>query len=280
MGPEGTQTVSEHRARIPAGTTGLLRETLRERDLPGAVVLYLTPAPGASGGGSPGEEEPITLTLRSELWMDPAGAPSGAPPDELNIEAVELSGSGTALVQLAESAATGRRLLLSLATAGAEERGSGERFDPKAPPEPVWFRVEAFRSGGEEREPVGQRMLKTLEGRPVSFGLSWKRPHIAPDARHPTYQEEGLKLTVRPHHPPSGGWMTVEVRLEASLASWDPGGEPISLSAESHRTVTLGIPFEISLEVPPPEVPDEDAKPAREAIIVQITPILPPGAGG
>jgi hypothetical protein len=284
MGPEGTHMVSEHRARIPAGATGLLRETLHEEDLPGAVVLYLTPTltptPGAPEGGAAGEGGSVTLTLRSELWTDPAGAQSGTPPDELNIEAVGLSGSGTALVQLAESAATGRRLVLSLSTAAEEERGSAVRIDPKSPPEPVWFQVEAFRSSRGARELVGQRILKTLEGRPVSFELSWKRPHFAPDALYPTYLEEGLKLTIRPYHPPSGGWMTVEARLDASVVPTRFGGEPISLNAASHRTVTLGIPFEISLEVPPPEIPDEDAEAPKEAIIVQITPILPPGAGG
>ena len=73
MGPDGTHLLSEHRASIPAGATGLLKETLHELNFPSTLALHVTPKTPTTSSPAGPEIVGQVLLLRVELWSD-AGA--------------------------------------------------------------------------------------------------------------------------------------------------------------------------------------------------------------
>lgn len=272
FGPEGTQTVSEHRAHVPLGATGLLTDSLDEPGLPGTVALYLTPALGVPD--AEGEPPPVEVSVRSDLWTHAAEARNGGPPDERNSDHL-LLGAGSKLLQIAESAVTGRRLMLSLSAPVDQPPAPLPNAVPKNPVQ-VSFVVEAYRSEGTEREMLSGQTLRTLEGSPVAWEYGWKKP--ADVTGRPVYVDESVTLTLTPLSR-SEGWISVEARLEARVQQAG-GGEPVQIVSTATRTVALGVPFEISLATPAAEPrPSSETEPDKEpepvSLLVQITPYLP-----
>jgi len=281
LGSEGTQTLSEHHARVPLGGTGVLTDSLDEAGLPGALALYLTPSLGVPD--EEGAPAPVEVSVRSDLWTHAAEARHGGPPDERNTDHVVL-GSGSSLLQIAESGVTGRRLMLSLSAP------SDHAPPPAAPSAPrnatqISFVVEAYKSTGTERELLGEQTLRALEGSPVVWEYGWKKP--AEVAGRPLYVDEGVTLTLTPLSR-SEGWISVEARLVARVQESE-GAEPVDRVSTATRTVALGIPFEISVETPSaqPAAPETDGEGPEStagkksadpvSFLVQITPYLPVG---
>lgn len=285
LGSEGTETLSEHRARIPEGGTGLIRETLRIQGLPGGMNLYLSPQPQASPAGTDPEPPPLTVQLRAELWSDQDGARSGRPPDEVNIEEIPFNIGGKALVQVAEDPGTGNRLMLSLAEVQKEPAGPALPPPPEAvAPNPVWVRTEVYREQGGVRELVARNILRTLENREVSKEVGISRPIPGSPGEPPRLAQEWIRITVKPGTL-SQGWMTVHARIEArALPSGEDGDEAMELSAESTRTTPPGVPFVLEMPLPRwPEGDDPESEEERnnpeEAIVVEITPFMPSAEG-
>src|SRR6266850_905118 len=169
MGPEGTHALSEHRARIPAGATGLLKETLHEPNFPGSLALHVTSKSQTARGRSVEEAKGAILILRVELWSDSRSEAAGRPPDEIDTETVELEPGVSRLVQIAEDAETGRRLFVSLRTLSAEEdKPAAQSPEASSDTREVAFRVDAYRDRGGARELLSTHVLRTLVGLPVS----------------------------------------------------------------------------------------------------------------
>ncbi|MBI3450728.1 MAG: hypothetical protein HY049_17665 [Acidobacteria bacterium] len=281
-GPDGMHALSEHRARIPLGATGLLRETVREPGLPGAFAVSVTPRERRA----PGKDDPgvarISMSLRVELWADAAAESSGKAADEVNLEEVELEAGSSHLVQVAEDSAGDRRLLLSLRLLRPDEE------TPAGAPLPshlreVAFRVDAYREAGGIRELLSTHALRTLEGLPVSCQSSWTAPREA-SASGPSRPEEEISLTLRPMTP-QAGWISVDATFSARLLPLQDSKEPRLVDASFTRTVSLGIPFELSFPlrvVTPEDDPNAPARPqgaGGDAFVVQITPYLPAAVG-
>jgi hypothetical protein len=75
------------------------------------------------------------------------------------------------------------------------------------------------------------------------------------------------------------GWISVDASLSALLYS-EGEAEPLRLSSSATRTVPLGIPFEVSLDLPaePGGIDSPDGPPpARSSFIVEVTPYRPRG---
>jgi len=272
--PEGTRPVAEHRATIPSGVTGILRETMHEVNLPAAIALHLTPKPSAAKKPGQAEASSCFVSLRSELWANAASAAAGAAPDEVNTEALEIPAAGSVLVQIAEDAAGARRLMLSLRIAppGEEARASALPAPPSSPIE-VAFRVDAYSDRGGIRDLLATHVLRTLAGLPVSCHSSYRMPAVGAAAGADVPQEE-VTLTLRPSRP-ADGWINVEAALSATIAPGSGGDPPASRGTETTRLVPLGIPFEISLSIPTAARPPLDSAQTRETYVVQVTPYLP-----
>ena len=216
LGPEGTVTLSEHRAHLLPGATGLIKENIQDSDFPATVHLYLTPSypnPGIEG-------PPIDVAIRSELWSKPGGARAGAPPDERNQDQMTISG-GSGLVQIAVNSETGRRLVLSI-SAPAEEAPPPLLPMPVANPVPVTFDVQLFRTQENVRNLISTRRLRTLEGRSVSWKNSLRRSISQPGER-PVYVSEGVTLTLTPLVV-SHGWISVEAKVTARVVDYSHDG--------------------------------------------------------
>jgi hypothetical protein len=277
MGPEGTRPLAEHRARIPAGSTGLLLKTLQEPGLPGALRLLVTPAGGA-GSEAGGGERPFALTLRVEIWAEEAIWKAGRPPDEVNVEAVTVPSGGSALVQIAEDARGERRLMLSLAAPADDAEPPAALAPPRRPARPpreVALRVESFKVDGGGRLLLERQILRTVEGSPVSWETIRRGPGT-PGPRGGGSGEERLRLTVRPAAL-TDGWITLEARLEAFLHGPGGGGAAEPAASSVRRTVALGIPAEIEVEIPSPSAGDGGG-PRMERFVVEVTPYLPAAA--
>jgi hypothetical protein len=274
MGPEGTHLISEYRARIPTGSAGLIKESLHEPNFPSSLAIHVTPS-NPSLLSHPGEETGKTLlVLKVELWSDAGAERAGRPADEIDTETVELEAEVSRLVQIAEDAGAGRRLLLSLRTLSADDEPSVAAVPvPRSNPREVSFRVDAYRDRGGARELLSTHALRTLEGLPVSCQSSWKAL-AASGAIAPGPPDEELSLTLRPMLP-QDGWISVEAALTARLLPRGVGTEPVLLNSSATRTVALGLPFEISVEVPGSS--DSSSSPQeqpKEIFVVQITPYL------
>lgn len=274
LGADGTHALSEHRARIPAGATGLLRETLHETNLPGAVALHVTPRPRPDPSPSVTEPQGIFLSLREELWGDARAEAAGRPADEINSETVELIAGASTLVQLAEDAAAGRRLILSLRMLPAEAEEPAFPAPPSAREvREVAFRVDAYRDVAGARDLLSTHLLRTLEGLPVSCQSSWRALRAAGDGS-PGPPEEVLSLTLRPLSHQEG-WISVEAALIARLLPPPGGTEPILLNTTATRTVAMGLPFEFALPLPPGSAANVSPPTPGETFVVQITPYVP-----
>jgi hypothetical protein len=140
-------------------------------------------------------------------------------------------------------------------------------------PKEVAFRIDAYRDKDGLRELLSTHLLRTLEGLPVSCQTSWKG---LPGARGSmaVVPEEEMSLTLRPLSP-QGGWISVEASLTARLLPEVSGAEPVNLNATETRTVSLGLPFELSITVPGSKERKAAAGEAPETYVVQITPYLP-----
>jgi hypothetical protein len=240
MGPEGTETLSEHKAHIMPGATGLIKESIRDPEFPATVHLYLTP----SRSGSSDSEPAIDVAIRSELWSAAGSARAGVPPDERNHDQMSISG-GSALVQIAVNSESRRRLVLSI-SAPAKAAPAILAPKPASNPVPVIFDVQLFRTQESLREPVSTQRLRTLEGRAVSWKNSWRRPVNAPGERL-AYVNEGVTLTLKPLQV-SDGWVSIEATVTAQVIQDEvSGARPRDISSTTSRTMTYGIPFELSL---------------------------------
>ena len=282
-GPGGMHALSEHRAHIPIGATGLLRETMHEPGMPGSLAVSVTPRQRAATGKEDPEAVRTSLSLRVELWTEAAAQLSGKAADEVNLEEVEIENGTTRLVQIAEDAGTERRLLLSLRLLGPDEETSAGVPVPSHLRE-VAFRVDAYRESEGVRELLSTHALRTIEGMPVSCQSSWSGPKEVSSggSDHP---EEEISLTLRPMAP-QGGWISVEATFSARLLPLPDSKAPRVVDASFTRTVSLGIPFELSfpLKVAAPEDdPKTGPRPQNaggELFVVQITPYLTTPAEG
>jgi hypothetical protein len=283
MSPEGTELLSEHRARVPRGGTGLVRETLSLPGMPGAVHVYLKPgppAPAGSAGTSPPEGDApagLPVALRVELWEHASEALTGTRPLETNEEAVVLTSGGSALVQVAEDPLSDLRLVLSLSSPPEPVVINVPGPEPPAAPGRIAFRVEASRSTPGLREILETHQLMTLERSPISWESRWRNPVPRESGERPVYREERFSLRMLPIVTDSG-WISVEAVLSVTLYPPDED-EPLNLSSRVTRTVPMGIPFEISLDLPP-DISEADGSGdggAEEpvSIVLEITPYRP-----
>jgi hypothetical protein len=274
LGPDGTRLVSEHKAGIPPGATGLIRETLHEPGFPSAIHAYITPLKpetSLSGNETPA---PLRLRIRAEIWADARASESGSRPDEVNLEDVEIPPSGSALIQLSEDLNADRRLLLTLSVAPEPDRQPAVPPAISArPPREVALRVETFRDQGGARDLADQRLLMTLEGKAVAWELS--RRNVLPSTGPADPAETGVSLALTPVSV-DGGWITVEVGFRVRLRPVPPATEPLSSESKTLRKVPLGIPFEVALPSPSSRNPEGEEKP--ETYVVVVTPFLPAGA--
>jgi len=275
MEPGGTRVLSEYRASIPTGGSGLIRDALHEERFPGAFSVSITPraieTTAATDAGVQDAPKGWVLLLRSELWDEATRRSQGRPPDETNVETVELSPGVSRLVQLAEDLETSRRLVLSLNTPSPDEVRAPAAAE--IAPREIAFRVDAFRDRAGVRDLVSTHILRTLTGRPVSCESS--RREVGPGSQDGKAPSEDLLLTLVPGSP-QGGWITVEADLSAKLLPAAEGGEPQLLNSKASRTVSLGLPFEVSVAVPPSQgAPPQDGPARPESYVVQITPYIP-----
>jgi hypothetical protein len=290
MTDTGTELLSEHRARLPHGATGLVREEPGIEGLPGAVHVLLSPSrvsgqadlePTDPGGEPAGPSLRVGLEVR--LWDSAADAAAGRRPREINIESAEIEEGGSALIQIAEDAVRGQRLILSLS---APVDGAPPRAPPVGPfpaPGRIGFSIEAYRGTASARELLEKHLLMTLERSPVSWESRWQIPIPRADGKGLAYRDEGVTLRLLPLVTDSG-WITVEAELSALLYARGES-EPLRLSSTVSRTIALGIPFEISLALPGEEGGEgggddraDDATSAdreRPSIIVEVTPYRP-----
>lgn len=278
MSDDGTELLSEHRAMVPTGGTGLVRESLERDGFPGEIHIYLSPRAAPDAGADTGERPSLRVDLRVALWERAAEAAAGRSPRETSQETLEISPGGSALVQLAEDAPRGRRLMLSLSSP-PEPRGAA-RPAPALPPQPgpIGFRIEAYRGIRGARELLEQHLLLTVERRPVTWESRWKQPIAGSEGQGVAYRDEGLTLRLLPVITRSG-WISVEARLSAVLYATDLA-EPLTPSSQVTRTVPLGIPFEISLDLPPERGGDGGGQGDAEespSIVIQVTPYRPAG---
>jgi hypothetical protein len=272
MGPEGTSLLSEQRAGVPAGATGLLRETPGQPGLPGSLQIYMTPLPLPAPGAGDAGPAPLRVRLRSEIWSDPRGIGSGRPADEINMEDLTLQPGNAALVQLAEDAEGGRRLMLSLALAPPDATVPDLPARLSSPQE-ISMVVEAYRDRGGARELLERQVLRTLAGREVTWQTSWKRD-VAPEGGGAVvHREEGLKLVVKPMAP-EGGWISLEAVLEATVLPDSGDGEPRTIRSSVARSVTAGIPIELSLATSAADSPPAGKEAPRDSYLVVITPYV------
>ena len=144
------------------------------------------------------------------------------------------------------------------------------------PPRPIAFRVIAYRGAPDARTLIEQHNLLTLEGRPVTWESRWKKPIPREDGRGIRFRDEGLSLEILPIVTDSG-WVSVEAVLSALV--YPPGGkDPLKPSSSVTRTVTMGVPFEITLPLPAAATEDpaggaSSAPP--QSLIVEIVPYRP-----
>ncbi len=288
MSADGTALLSEHRALVPEGGTGLLMENLDLEGLPGSVQIQMSPAKileapapeGSAGAQEPAaiDEAPVRVSLRVDLWESAADAAAGRPPSETNLESLDLTPGISGLTQLAEDPGRGRRLVLSLSWL-LEPDTAPPRPEPiPAQPARIDFRLEVYRGTEKARELLESHHLMALERTPVTWETRWKRPLPRDDGRGLAYRDEGLTLRLLPVLT-RAGWISVEASLSALLYS-EGDAEPLRLSSSATRTGPLGIPFEISLDLPAEGggVAPEAAGPAgRSSFIVEVTPYRPGG---
>lgn len=274
--PDGTRLVSEHRAGIPPGATGLIKETLHEPGFPSTIHVYITPVIGQAASREGETPPPLQLRIRAEIWADARAAQSGSRPDEVNLEDVEIPPAGSALTQLAEDESADRRLLLSLSVAQEADR-KPSALPPASvrPPREVALRVETFRDQGGVRDLADQRLLMTLEGKPVAWELTRRNvPPAAADLKEAA--EAGVSLSLTPVSV-EAGWISVEVSFRIRLLPVPPATQPESSESKTLRKVPLGIPFEVALPSPAARSAAEGGEKA-ETYVVVVTPFLPAGA--
>lgn len=290
--PSGTRTLSEHTARIPAGASGLLREEIHEAGFPGVVHLLLKPGLVASASAEAGDS--FHLSMRSDLWASLEDEREGRAPDESNTDDALIAAGTSGLVQIAESRAGDRRLVVSLKPSILDPAADVRPILPSPPatPEPIALRVDLYRDSGGARELLTTSVLKTVDGYAVSFHSELRRaapasPRRAGASAAPSAEaqregkiDEGLTLTLRPTLA-SPGWVTVEARVEGAYPA-SGGADPIPFETTAVRLVPLGIPFEVS--VPPSGAPGSSAPgSAGGGHLLQITafkptePAPPPG---
>lgn len=287
MSADGTTLLSEHRALVPEGGTGILMENLDIEGFPGSVQIQMSPAKileapvpeGSAGAQEPaGTEAPVRVGLRVDLWESAADAAAGRAPRETNLESLDLLPGISGLMQLAEDTGRGRRLVLSLSWLLEPDTAPLVPEPIPAQPARINFRLEVYRGADKARELLESHHLMGLERNPVTWETRWKRPLPRDDGQGLAYRDEGLTLRLLPVLTRSG-WISVEASISALLYS-EGDAEPLRLSSSATRTVPLGIPFEVSLDLPAEGggvEPEGAEPPMRSSFIVEVTPYRPGG---
>src|SRR5262249_8231320 len=132
-------------------------------------------------------------------------------------------------------------------------------------PKEVAFRIDAYHEKDGLRDPLSTHVLRTLEGLAVSCQTSF-RSLPSPMGAGTSPPEEDFQLTLRPAVL-QNGWGSLEASLAAHLGPGKSGETtPSSLHPTATRPVSLGIPFEMTLDLP---------SQTGETYVIQITPYLP-----